>query len=130
MQGPLIIVSIDPNCNLLQNKTHSYASQLIVDLNSISRRKTILIYVLWLFLPRAFQYNFEQVHFKRGCESFSLKFFLSSKGTYNVYLGVSAISDIVKLFVLQSSNNNLSRLMGKPTIWFPTRSDTNWSVQS
>ena len=24
----------------------------------------------------------------------------------------------------------MSRLMGKPTMWFPTRSDTNWAVQA
>ena len=24
----------------------------------------------------------------------------------------------------------MSRLVGKPTMWFPTRSDTNWSVQA
>ena len=30
-QRPIIIVPIDSHCNLPQNKTHSYASQLIVD---------------------------------------------------------------------------------------------------
>ena len=25
---------------------------------------------------------------------------------------------------------NMSRLVGIPTMWFPTRSDTNWPVQS
>ena len=28
------------------------------------------------------------------------------------------------------TSDNLSRLVGKPTMWFPNRSDTNWPVQS
>ena len=27
-------------------------------------------------------------------------------------------------------NAHLSRLVGKPTMWFPNRSDTNWPVQA
>ena len=38
-QSPIIIVSIDSHCNLPQNKTHSYASQLIVDPNTPTRRE-------------------------------------------------------------------------------------------
>ena len=35
------------------------------------------------------------------------------------------------LFFLQSPDNTqMSRLVGKPTMWFPTRSDTNRPVQS
>ena len=35
------------------------------------------------------------------------------------------------LFTLQSLNGvYLSRLVGKPTMWFPNRSDTNRPVQS
>ena len=39
-QRPMIIVPIDPHCNLPQNKTHAYASQFIVDPNTFSRRET------------------------------------------------------------------------------------------
>ena len=38
-QIPIIIVPIDSHCNLPQNKTHSYDSQLIVDPNIFSRRE-------------------------------------------------------------------------------------------
>ena len=36
-QRPIIIVPIDSHCNLPQNKTHSYASHLIVEPNTFSR---------------------------------------------------------------------------------------------
>ena len=38
-QRPIIIVPIDSNCNLPLHKTHSYASQLIVEPNTFSRRE-------------------------------------------------------------------------------------------
>ena len=38
-QRPIIIVPIDSNCNLPQNKTHSYASEPIVDPYTFSRRE-------------------------------------------------------------------------------------------
>ena len=38
-QRPMIIVPIDYHCNLPQNKTDSYVSQLIVNLNTFSRRE-------------------------------------------------------------------------------------------
>ena len=41
-QRSIIIVRIDSHCNLPQNKTHSYASQLIVDLHTFSRRDIAL----------------------------------------------------------------------------------------
>ena len=31
--------------------------------------------------------------------------------------------------MLESGTHNMSRLMGKPTMWFSNRSDTNWAVQ-
>ena len=38
-QRPIIIVPIDSHGNLPQNQTHSYASQLMVDPNTFSRRE-------------------------------------------------------------------------------------------
>ena len=38
-QRPIIIVPIDSNCNLPLHKTNSYASQLIVEPNTFSRRE-------------------------------------------------------------------------------------------
>ena len=32
-------------------------------------------------------------------------------------------------FKESKSIKDMSRLVGKPTMWFPTRSDTNWPVQ-
>ena len=40
---------------------------------------------------------------------------------------------ILMMQILISYNtftNNMSRLVGKPTMWFPNRSDTNQAVQS
>ena len=45
---------------------------------------------------------------------------------------------IVLIYYLKGSNNHrrklemlyMSRLVGKPTMWFPNRSDTNWPVQA
>ena len=34
--------------------------------------------------------------------------------------------DLQDKFTMQ----NMSRLVGKPTMWFPNRSDINWAVQS
>ena len=37
--------------------------------------------------------------------------------------------NIVALGNILESGTNMSRLMGKPTMWFSNRSDTNWDVQ-
>ena len=37
---------------------------------------------------------------------------------------------IYKLFMLGLRNKQMSRLVGKPTMWFPKRSDTNRPVQA
>ena len=39
-QRPIIIVPIDSHCNLPQNKTHSYASQLIMDPTHLADERT------------------------------------------------------------------------------------------
>ena len=41
---------------------------------------------------------------------------------------LTCLSDCLELFLSVSSN--MSRLVGKPTMWFPNGSDTNQAVQS
>ena len=56
----------------------------------------------------------------------------------NVYLPKSPLasdqhilfSTAVLNFVLYYNHHHLSRLVGKPTMWFPNRSDTNQAVRS
>ena len=38
-------------------------------------------------------------------------------------------SDLEIILTGSQEKYNLSALVGKPTMWFPNRSDTNWPVQ-
>ena len=55
----------------------------------------------------------------------------SSRHSYiNGYVGLSLLTAKRNCWFCHGQAYYLSRLVGKPTMWFPTRSDTNRAVQS
>ena len=65
--------------------------------------------------------------------SYSLKQFLNLSNNEGTYFAIHAIGDIFFALICMyyyDIQYNLSRLVGKPTMWFPNSSDKNQAVQA